>query len=187
MTADVAVEPTVLVETVITTGKNTTVEDLDVWKKFLKIVNGDNCNYETNSYFLSVNADDKSCAVGLKPGIIFYFKIEQYNKRMNNLQERVSSLMVDLRSEPTVREVLALIATLNYDDFIVEHSFSGSLIFKLKFQNDILLVLNIPSSDIESQSQPHALFTLLEKGEIIVNSYSSVKNIVLGMSSYLVQ
>jgi hypothetical protein len=187
MTEDVAVQPTVLVETVVNTGKDAIVSDADLWKKFLKIVDGDNCDYETPSYFLSINTNDNSCAVGLKPGILFLLKIEQYNKRVNNLQERVSSLNADLQTEPSVKEIIALTATLNYEDFIVERSFSGSLIFKLKFRNDILLVLNIPSLEIETQSLPHAVFTLLEKDEVIVNSVNSVKNIVLGMASYLKQ
>lgn len=85
-----------------------------------------------------------------------------------------------------IDKVFKAVSTLKFEDAIVEVSAFNSLIIKLKFANDILLLINIPEENL-IEDNPTAVFSLLENRKTIVDNYNSIENIVIGMETFLDQ
>lgn len=141
---------------------------------------------EHDNYTLRVSQGDNLCAVTLKPAFSRILKFFKFQKRLQELTDEFSSLHLDIKNKTGALNILAQVSALEFQDFILEKSFLGALIIKLKFDGDIILIINIPPADINTL-EANALFTLEENRTTIVSNYGSIKDIVRGMNSYLKQ
>jgi hypothetical protein len=94
--------------------------------------------------------------------------------------------MVQKAKFPNVVKILNLISALEFEDAIIEVSTFHSLIFKLKFDNDVFLIINIPQENL-ADDNPTAVFSLIEKRKTIIDNYNTIGNIVIGMENFLDQ
>ncbi len=75
------------------------------------------------------------------------------------------------------------LSDIQFEDILLEESFE-SMIIKLKFRQNIFLILNIPINN-NTINTDFVVFTIIENGNLIVSNIKTIDEIISGIKSYL--
>lgn len=106
---------------------------------------------------------------------------EKESRRQNIIQR--SSQYQNVFLLTNIDLIYDKLSEIEFEEVLLEETFN-SLVIKFKFQQKIFLVLNLPI-DNNSVNIHDVVFSIVEKGKLIVSNIKTIDEIISGIKSYL--